>query len=57
MWNKRNEKVGNNCKFEILWLGPYKIEGFLGNNFFYLSHLDGERVPLPCQWESFEDVL
>jgi hypothetical protein len=47
MWNKRIEKAGKHGKFEILWLGPYKIEDIAGNNSFYLSHLDGERLPLP----------
>jgi hypothetical protein len=29
-------------EFKIHWLGPYKIEDFVGNNSFYFSHLDGE---------------
>jgi hypothetical protein len=47
MWNKRNERVGKHGNFEILWLGPCKIEYFASSNSFYLSHLDGERLPLP----------
>jgi len=33
-------------RFKIHWLGPYKIEDFVGNNYFYFIHLDGERQPL-----------
>jgi hypothetical protein len=47
MWSKRIEKESEHGKFESLWLGPYKIDGIVGNNSFYLSHLDGERLPFP----------
>jgi hypothetical protein len=47
LWNKKGEKPGNHGKFESLWLGPYQIQGVAGNNSFYLSHLDGEKLPLP----------
>jgi hypothetical protein len=29
-----------------MWLGPYKIENVVGSNSFYISHLDGEKLPL-----------
>jgi hypothetical protein len=45
MWNKQNEKVGKQSEFESLCLGPYKSEGFADNNYFYIRHLDGERLP------------
>jgi hypothetical protein len=46
MFNKRIQKEGKHGKFESLWLGPYKIDDVAGNNSFYLSHIDGERLPL-----------
>jgi len=44
MWNIRNEKSRKYGKFDSLWLGPYKIEKFVGENDFYLNHLDGEKL-------------
>jgi hypothetical protein len=38
-------------EFKIHWLGPYKIEDFVGNNSFYFSLLDGERQPLSVNGE------
>jgi hypothetical protein len=34
-------------KFESLWLGPFKIHGKERVNYFHLSHLNGEKLPLP----------
>lgn len=45
-WDRRHEKQDKHGKFDILWLGPYKIEGVAGLNSFYFSHLDGEKLPL-----------
>ena len=42
-----NKKPGKHGKFYSLWLGPYIIESMAGPNSFYLSHLDGEKLPLP----------
>jgi len=47
LWNKQKEKPGQHGKFENLWIGPYVIRDIAGPNSFYLSHLDGEEVPLP----------
>jgi hypothetical protein len=46
MWNERDEKRGTHGKFDNLWLGPYRIEDVDGLHSFYLSHLDGEKLPL-----------
>ena len=47
LWDKRREDLGKHGKFEILWLGPYQITNIAGPNAFCLSHLDGEKSPLP----------
>jgi hypothetical protein len=44
MWDKKKEKPGKHGKFDSLWLGPYKIEDVVGENYFYLNHLDGEKL-------------
>jgi hypothetical protein len=47
MWDKRREKPGMHHKFDSLWLGPYKIEEISGSDSFYLSTIEGRRMPLP----------
>ena len=42
----RDEKVKHG-KFDNLWLGPFKIIIFLGNNTFVLHDLDGDEVACP----------
>jgi hypothetical protein len=46
-WDKRREKPRMHQKFDILWIGPYKIEEVFGSDSFYLSTTDGRRMPLP----------
>ena len=46
MWDKEKEKLGKHDKFDCLWLCPYGMEGFIGSNSFFLSHLDGEKLEL-----------
>jgi hypothetical protein len=53
MWDQRHEKPGKHGKFNKLWLKPYKIEYVSGSNSFYLSHLDGEKFPLPVNGKYF----
>jgi hypothetical protein len=47
MWDKIREKHGIHQKFDSLWLGPYTIEEISGLESFYLSTLEGRRIPLP----------
>ena len=47
LWDKRREKPGKHGTFDSLWTGPYLIHSIAGTNSFNLSHLDGERLPLP----------
>jgi hypothetical protein len=46
-WDKQRENLGNHGKFESLWTSPYIIQGTTGNNSFFLSRLDGERLAIP----------
>ena len=45
--DRRREDPGKHGKFDSLWLGPYQITDIVGPNAFHLSHLDGEKIPLP----------
>jgi len=47
MWDKRREKPGMHQTFDSLWLGPYKIEEVSRPDLFYLSTIEGRRMPLP----------
>jgi hypothetical protein len=44
-------------KFDTLWFGPYKIEDKSGTNSFYLSHLDGKKIVISCEWTNVEDLF
>ena len=46
MWDRRHKKPWKHKKFDKLWLDPYKIENVVALNYFYLDHLDGEKLPL-----------
>jgi hypothetical protein len=46
LWDKRREKLGMHQKFDSLWLGPYKIEEIDRPDYFYLSMIEGRRIPL-----------
>jgi len=39
-WDARSEDKGKHGKFDHLWVGPYKIVAFHGNNAY---NLDGEE--------------
>jgi hypothetical protein len=47
MWDKRREKPGMHQKFDSLWLRPFKIEEISWPNSFYLSMIEGRRMPRP----------
>jgi hypothetical protein len=47
MRDKRREKLGMHQKFDILWLGPYKIEEIFGSDSFHLSTSEGRKMSLP----------
>ena len=42
-WHKIKEKLGKYGKIENIWLFPYQIENVASNDFFYLSHLNGDK--------------
>jgi hypothetical protein len=47
LWDKRREKLGIHKMFDSIWIGPYKIEEVSGPDSFYLSTIEGRRMPLP----------
>jgi hypothetical protein len=54
MWDKLKEKPDKHMKLDSLWRGPFIIESVAGTNYFYLSQLDGERLPLPMNGQILE---
>lgn len=52
MRDQKGEKSRKHEKFDALWLGPYWVENATCTNSFYLSHLDGELLPLPIEYPS-----
>jgi hypothetical protein len=42
IWDTRNEDKGENGKFDHLWMGPFKINDYCGNNAYFLEGLNGE---------------
>jgi hypothetical protein len=54
MEQMKMKKQGKHGKFESLWLGPYMIEDVASANSFYLSHLDGEKFPLPMNGKALK---
>ena len=46
-WNARLDEKGKHGKFDNLWLGPFKITIFFGNNTFVLQNLEGEEIAGP----------
>ena len=40
--------------FENIWLGRYQTENVAGNDFFYLSHLYGEKLSFPVKGKSLK---
>jgi hypothetical protein len=47
MWDKRRDKPRMYQNFESLWLGPYKTEEKSRLDSFYLTTIEGRRMPLP----------
>lgn len=47
LWDKRREPKGKHGKFDSLWLGPFKIRHFCGDNTYYLSYPDGTHLDFP----------
>jgi hypothetical protein len=46
--------MGKHGKFKSLWLSPYMIEDVEVANSFYLSHLDGEKMPFPLNGKALK---
>jgi hypothetical protein len=46
MSDKRKEKLGMHKKFDSLWLGHYIIEKLVGTDSFYLTSINGDKLPL-----------
>jgi hypothetical protein len=51
-WGAKNEDKGKHGKFDHLWLGPYRIMAYHGNNVFSITGVEwifpGWRS---CQWK------
>jgi len=43
-WDVRNEDRGKHGKFEHLWLGPFKIVSYHGNNAYLLQEINGDLI-------------
>jgi hypothetical protein len=43
-WDARNEDKGKHGKFDHLWLGPFKIFAYHGNNAYLLHELNGNLI-------------
>jgi hypothetical protein len=41
-WDARNEDKGRHGKFDHLWMGPFRIVVYHGNNAYFLQELNGE---------------
>ena len=40
-WDERREDKGKHNKFDNLWMGPYIINSFRGDNAFFLTDMSG----------------
>jgi hypothetical protein len=47
MWDKRKGKPKYDKKSEIIWLGPYIVKKKSKKGTYYLSSMDGRKIPLP----------
>jgi len=47
MWHKRKGKPKYDRKNDILWLGPYIVKKKSEKESYYLSAMDGRKIPLP----------
>ena len=43
-WDARNEDRGKHGKYDHLWLGPFKIVAYHGNNAYLLHEHNGDLV-------------
>jgi hypothetical protein len=43
-WDARNEDKGKHGKFDHLWLGPFKIMAYHGNNSYMIQESNGDIV-------------
>jgi hypothetical protein len=43
-WDARNEDKGKHGKFDHIWMGPFRISVYHGNNAYFLEELNGECV-------------
>jgi hypothetical protein len=43
-WDVRNEDKGRHEKFDHLWMGPFNITVYHGNNSYFLQELNGEMI-------------
>jgi hypothetical protein len=43
-WDARNGDRGKHDKFDHLWLGPFKIIAYHGNNDYLLQELNGDLI-------------
>jgi len=41
-WDVRNEDIRKHGKFDHVWLGPFKIVAYHGNNSYLLQELNGD---------------
>jgi hypothetical protein len=41
-WGVRNEDKGQHGKFDHLWMGPFRISAYHGNNAYFLEEINGE---------------
>jgi hypothetical protein len=44
-WDSRNEDKGKHGKFDNMWIGPYMIQDFRGDNVYLLNNVDGSDLP------------
>jgi len=43
-WDSRREERGKRGKFDNLWIGPYTIHAYRGNNAYFLKEMDGVEL-------------
>ena len=43
-WDGPHEEKGKHGKFDHMWMGPYIITTYIGDNSFILRHQDGSQL-------------
>jgi hypothetical protein len=43
-WDARNEYKGRHGKFDHIWMGPFKIAAYHGNNAYLLQDFNGDLI-------------